>query len=188
MRVIAGLCRGKGLKSVKGMTTRPTADRVKEAVFNVLNFRVKDAVFLDLFAGTGSMGIEALSRGAAAAFFVEKDRKAVHVVRENLINCKLEDKAQVYPLDCFKALKLFKEKNLKFNLVYLDPPYKLQIIDNILESIVNYNLLIDKSIIIAETALDTELSAGINNLKKVREDKYGDTKITYYQLVDEGEV
>lgn len=186
MRVISGSCKGKRLKSVKGLTTRPTADRVKEAVFNVLGFRIADAVFLDLFAGTGNIGIEALSRGAASAIFVEKDRKAVQVIGDNLVSCKLESKGQIYPVDCFKALKIFNEKRMQFNLVFLDPPYKLFVIDELLQIIANTDLLIHKSIVIAETAPETELISQVNNLKKVRENRYGDTKITYYQLDEEG--
>lgn len=185
MRVIAGLCRGRRLKSVKGLTTRPTADRVKEAIFNVLGFRVQDAIFLDLFGGTGSMGIESLSRGGAFTVFVEKERKAVQVLKENLLNCKVNDKAKVYPLDCFTALKLLHDKKMNFNLVYLDPPYKLAIIDDVLEKLVSLQLLKEKAIVITETASETELTRGFDNLKKVREDKYGDIKITYYQLNEE---
>jgi len=181
MRVIAGLCRGKPLKSVKGLTTRPTADRVKEAVFNVLNAKLTDAKILDLFGGTGSIGIEALSRGAALAVFVEKDRKAVQVIRENLLGCKMEDKSQLFPIDCFKALKILSEKNAKFNLIYLDPPYKSLIINDILQAIMNLRLLEERAIVIAETAWDAELNIEYNCLKKAREDRYGDTKITYFQ-------
>ncbi|MGI6224718.1 MAG: 16S rRNA (guanine(966)-N(2))-methyltransferase RsmD [Peptococcales bacterium] len=182
MRVIAGLCRGRNLKSVKGLATRPTADRVKEAIFNVLNFKVQNAVFLDLFAGTGSMGIEALSRGGKLSVFVEKEKKAIKVLQENLLNCQLEEYAQVYPTDYGHALKLLHKNRYKFNLVYLDPPYKLMIIDNILKELVSLELLIKGAIVIAETDLTTQLTQGYKKLFKVREDKYGDTKITYYQL------
>ncbi|KJS18954.1 MAG: hypothetical protein VR72_20975 [Clostridiaceae bacterium BRH_c20a] len=182
MRVIAGLCRGKRLKSVKGFSTRPTADRVKEAVFNVLGTRLSGAKVLDLFGGTGSMGIEALSRGATLAVFVEKNQKAVQVIRENLLGCKMEDKSKLYPIDCFKALKILSETNIKFNLIYLDPPYKSLIIDDILQGIVNLNLLEERATVIAETARDADLIVEYNNLKKAREDRYGDTKITYYQV------
>ncbi|KJS81483.1 MAG: hypothetical protein JM58_16980 [Peptococcaceae bacterium BICA1-8] len=182
MRVIAGLCRGKRLKSVKGFTTRPTADRVKEAVFNVLGTRLTGAKILDLFGGTGSIGIEALSRGATSAVFVEKNEKAAQVIRENLLGCKLEDKSRLYPIDCFKALKLLSEKNAKFSLIYLDPPYKSLILNDILQAIVNLNLLEEVATVIAETAGDADLIIEYNNLKKVREDRYGDIKISYYQV------
>ena len=182
MRVIAGYCRGRRLKSVKGFKTRPTADRVKEAVFNVLGFRVQNSYFLDLFAGTGNIGIEAISRGCALAVFVEKDRNSVLVINDNFINFNIMDKAQVFPLDCFKALNLFHTKNMKFNLVYLDPPYKLDIINDILENLVTLDLLNDKAIVMAETSLDSELPLGYEVLIKAKENRYGDTKITYYQL------
>lgn len=186
MRVIGGLCRGRLLKSVKGFATRPTADRVKEAIFNVLGFRVQGAVFLDLFAGTGSMGIEALSRGGSFAVFVEKERKALQVLKENLNNCKLDDNAQVYPIDCYKALNLLHKNDVKFDLVYLDPPYKLIIIDDILAKLVSLQLLAENAIVIAETPIKSDLILGFNNLIKVRVNTYGDIRITYYQL--DGEV
>ncbi|MDK2822184.1 MAG: rRNA (guanine966-N2)-methyltransferase [Clostridia bacterium] len=181
MRVIAGMCRGKRLKSVKGLSTRPTADRVKEAVFNVLGSRIIEAKVLDLFGGTGNIGIEALSRGAKFVYFVEKDRKAVQIIKENVTWCNFNEKVEIYPVDCFKALKILKEKNIKFNLVYLDPPYKLLIIDDLLEEIAKTDLLDVNGIIIAETAKNTELLSNFDHLNKVREDHYGDTKITYYQ-------
>src|SRR5690554_658891 len=112
MRIIAGSCRGRRLKSVKSLKTRPTADRVKEAVFNVLSFRIDNAYLLDLFAGTGNIGLEALSRGCKFAIFVEKDRNAVQTIKENLSNCKMNDRAKVYPIDCFKALNLLKANNM----------------------------------------------------------------------------
>lgn len=185
MRVIAGLCRGRRLKSVKGWNTRPTADRVKEAVFNVLGNRTIDASFLDLFAGTGNMGIEAISRGCSLAVFVEKDRKAVQVIKDNLLNCNIMDRALIFHLDCIKALKIIKKENIKFNLVYLDPPYKMEIIKEVLEYLVDLQLLHEDAIVMAETSVETQLTPVCKNLHMVKESKYGDIKITYYQLKGE---
>ncbi|MFZ7104490.1 MAG: 16S rRNA (guanine(966)-N(2))-methyltransferase RsmD [Peptococcaceae bacterium] len=186
MRVIAGSCRGKRLKSVKGYSTRPTADRVKEAIFNVLTPQVKGTKVLDLFAGTGSIGIEALSRGSDFVCFVDKDRKAVQVIKENLSGCKLTDRAQILPLDYLKALNILKSKNINFDLIFLDPPYKMLIIEAILEKIIRLNLLAKDGVIIAETAQDSNLAIEYEDLVKVRENIYGDTKITYFQFHEEG--
>ncbi|MFZ5943793.1 MAG: 16S rRNA (guanine(966)-N(2))-methyltransferase RsmD [Bacillota bacterium] len=184
MRIIAGICRGKKLKSVKGTKTRPTADRVKEAVFNVLGPRIFDANFLDLFSGTGSIGIEALSRGAEFAYFVEEDRNALQVIKENIQGCAMEEKSKILPLDWVKALNNM-ENIIKFHLVYMDPPYKLEIIEQLLEKLVEKNLLNENGIVIAETSANAQTPSGFKNLTWVREKRYGDTKITYYQFKEE---
>lgn len=182
MRIIAGSCRGRRLKTVRGFTTRPTADRVKEAIFNVLGEKIIGSKVLDLFAGTGNIGIEALSRGAQSVFFVEKDRKALQVLKTNVRNCGFQNNVDILAIDAFNALKIFKNKGFSFNLVYLDPPYKLKIIEEILELLINYSLLVPKGIVITETSNDTELKNNFRELTKVRTNIYGDTKITYYQI------
>jgi len=186
LRVIAGVCRGKRLKTVKGLSTRPTIDRVKEAVFNVLAHRIQEAKVLDLFGGTGNIGIEALSRGAQSVIYVEKDRKALKVLNANITDCRFEEKVKIFSIDAFKALKIFKEKEYTFNVVYLDPPYKLDILNDILKIIARETLLEINGIVVVETGKNTELKSNFDNLHKVKEDKYGDTKITYYQLITGG--
>lgn len=183
MRIIAGICRGKPLKALKGMSTRPTSDRVKEAIFNVLANKVNDAKMLDLFGGTGNVGLEALSRGSDFVTFVEKNPKALQIIKTNVGDCGFDDKVKCYKMDAFRALKLFKEQELKFNLVYIDPPYKLNIIDSLLEDLVNYSLLEPLAVVVAETDKNTTLQENVENLQKIKEKSYGDTKITYYQLV-----
>lgn len=122
MRVIAGTARSLPLKCPQGMETRPTTDRIKETLFNMLNPRLYDCRFLDLFAGSGSIGIEALSRGAKEAVFVENNRKAAACVRENLSFTRLSDRARVLDADAISALKML-EGEPPFDLIFLDPPY-----------------------------------------------------------------
>ena len=126
MRVITGSARGRRLKELEGMETRPTTDRVKEGLFNVLQFDIEGRRVLDLFAGTGQLGIECLSRGAASAVFVDKRPDAVKLIRENLKLCDLTDRARVVAGDSMEFLKSVREK---FDLVLLDPPYQAELLE-----------------------------------------------------------
>ena len=125
MRVTGGVHRGRVLKTLPGRHTRPTADRVREALFNILGPRVKDARVLDLFAGSGSLGLEALSRGAAHATFVEKSRRALDVIRRNVETLELEDRAALHALDVPASPGSLRELNRPFDVVFVDPPYRL---------------------------------------------------------------
>ncbi|SMB93558.1 16S rRNA (guanine(966)-N(2))-methyltransferase RsmD [Desulfonispora thiosulfatigenes DSM 11270] len=183
MRIIAGLCKGKNLKSLKGMNTRPTSDRVKEAVFSVLTNKIVDQKVLDLFGGTGNIGLEALSRGCSSVVFVEKNIKAMQIIKENVADCGFAEKVSYFNLDAFKAVSVLKENKQSFNLIYLDPPYNLEILDSLLETLVKSNILEPLAIIVVESSKNTQIAEKIENLEKVKENIYGDTKITYYQLL-----
>lgn len=124
MRVIAGTARRLELKTIQGMDTRPTTDRIKETVFNMLAPDIPQCIFLDLFAGSGQMGIEALSRGAKNAYFVEHGREAVKCIKENLSHTKLVEKGIVMPNDVMTAIHILSERKVKFDIIYMDPPYK----------------------------------------------------------------
>lgn len=187
MRVISGLRRGKKLKTVKGMLTRPTSDRVKEGVFNVLREKIPGSRILDLFAGTGNIGIEALSRGAEEAFFVEKNPQAFKVLKTNVEECDFNKASNLYLMDAFVALKVFKKNNLNFNLIYLDPPYKFSNLEKIIKQIIEFSLLANEGVVVVETGKNTNLPCGFLNLHKIKESVYGDTKVTYYQLMKEEE-
>lgn len=185
MRVIAGTARGHTLKCPKGMKTRPTLDRVREAVFNVLGPRVYGAKFMDLFAGTGAIGIEALSRGAERCFFNEKDKRAYQIIKENLNHCNLESKAVVLNMDALDALKfILAEQKQSFNLVYLDPPYHEQLYD-ICFSNLSSDILEEEAIVIAETGAKINLQKQYYNLKLFKTGIYGDTKIWYYSKTND---
>ena len=123
MRVIAGKAKRTKLQTLPGLDTRPTTDRIKETLFNMINPLLYDCSFLDLFAGSGAIGIEALSRGAARAVFVEKNPEAVRVIRGNLVTTRLEAKAEVYPMDVFRALGRLEGEG-PFDVIFMDPPYR----------------------------------------------------------------
>lgn len=151
MRVISGTARGKKLSSLEGLETRPTLDRVKEALFNIIQFDLKDAKILDLFSGSGALAIEALSRGATEAVLCDNSRKAIQIINQNLKDTRLEEKANVINKDYANSLKQLYNESKRFNIIFLDPPYKTNYTIIAIEQILKYNLLEDDGIIIVET-------------------------------------
>jgi 16S rRNA (guanine966-N2)-methyltransferase len=182
MRVISGQFRGRCLKSLAGDTTRPTTDKVKESLFNIIGPYFDGGVCLDLFAGSGALGIEAVSRGMTQAVLVECNFKAMQVIKSNveLTNAK----------DCFKLIKkdatavLFDlaNLNLHFDLVFLDPPYAKQKIEIQLEKLQNLNLLTKNAIIVAETAAETVLAKDVGSLIQYRRQIYGATAVHFFEF------
>lgn len=154
MRVIAGSARRIPLKTLEGMDTRPTQDRIKETLFNMLQYELADCVFLDLFAGSGAIGIEALSRGAKQAVFIEQNQKAVAIIQENLKATKLEDKAIVMHCDVFTGLKRL-EGNHYFDFIFMDPPYNHQWEQQVLEALESSTIMNKDSTLIIEASLET---------------------------------
>ena len=151
MRVISGTARGKKLMSLEGLETRPTLDRVKEALFNIIQFDVKEANILDLFSGSGALAIEALSRGAKTGTLCDFSKKAIEIINRNLDATRLKEKAEIINKDYLEALKVLKDKSKKFDIIFLDPPYKTDYIINSIDKIIEYDLLAKEGIIIAET-------------------------------------
>lgn len=149
MRVITGFARGCHLRSVPGEDTRPTSARVKEAIFSMIQFDIEGRRVLDLYAGTGQMGIEALSRGAAEAVFVENGQAALAVIRDNLTHTKCADRATVVACD---AIHYLKQKPQSFDIVFLDPPYQSRQLVTALENIATFDILCAGGIIVCETA------------------------------------
>lgn len=141
MRVISGKSRGKKLVSLEGNNTRPTLDRVKEALFNIIQFNVQDAVVLDLFAGTGALGVEALSRGAKEAIFCDKVLDAIKVIKQNVTNTNNLDKSIIINKDYKDVLEILSKQNKKIDIVFLDPPYKTNLAIESLQKIIMSNLL-----------------------------------------------
>lgn len=155
MRVIAGSARRLLLKTPAGTNTRPTTDRIKETLFNMLQRELGGRVFLDLFAGSGGIGIEALSRGAKHACFADSSREAIACVRENLTHTKLADRATVYAMDAGAALSRMSAEKRKFDIVFLDPPYGKGLEFEALSTLRRYGLLAEDATVIVETALGT---------------------------------
>lgn len=153
MRVIAGSARRLQLKTVKGMETRPTTDRIKETLFNMLQNDIEGCTFLDLYSGSGAIGIEALSRGAGRAVFVENNREALNCIKENLRFTGLADKGTVMQNDVLSAINVLKDR---FDIVFMDPPYHKEIEKETLARLAKSDIINEASVIIVEAALETE--------------------------------
>ncbi len=178
MRVITGKARGVSLKTPEGLTTRPTTDRVKEALFSIIQFEISGAAVLDLFGGTGQLGIEALSRGAKSAVFVDAGETACRLIRENLKRTRLEGEAKVVRSDYLSYLKRCREK---FNIIFLDPPYAEVFLENALKCITEIDILQTGGIIVAERPLGKELPWEFEGYVRSRDYKYGNTLLTLYR-------
>ena len=178
MRVITGIARGVALKTPSGMETRPTSDRVKEALFSMIQFEVEGRRVLDLFAGTGQLGIEALSRGAASAVFVDASRDAANLVRENLRRTRLTDCARIVRRDSIAYLRSCHDK---FDLILLDPPYAQKLLENALRQISEIDILSDRGIIICERPSEKSVLDPVPGLTLDRERRYGGTLISLYR-------
>ena len=169
------------LKSVAGTGTRPTADRVKEAMFSIIGPYFDGGTALDLFAGTGGLGIEALSRGMDRAIFVDFDRQCVEVIRDNLMRAGLADQAEVYRNDADRALNALSRRGLKFDLVLIDPPYRLNVVESLLDRLDRLGLLHDAATVVAEQDAARELPPSVGPLHCVRRAEYGDTALWIYR-------
>ena len=178
MRVITGKAKGISLKTPQGMRTRPTADRVKEALFSIIRFHVPGARVLDLFGGTGQLGIEALSQGAEYAVFVDAREEACKLIRENLKRTKLEQNAAVVRSDYLDYLGRCREQ---FNIIFLDPPYAEVFLENSLNRITEIDILQSNGIIVTERPLGKELPWELAGYTRSRDYKYGKTLLTIYR-------
>ena len=177
MRVITGIARGRKLKELPGMETRPTTDKVKESVFNIVQFDIEGRQVLDLFGGTGQMGIEALSRGAAHCTFVDLRKEAAAVIRENLAHTGLAEQAKVIQGDYLAFLTGCRDR---FDLVFLDPPYNTGMLEKALETITKIDNVTENGIIVCESAAEAALPELPAPYRKGRDYRYGKIKITLY--------
>lgn len=183
MRVITGTARGRRLGELKGRETRPTAGKVKEGVFSALQFDIEGRRVLDLFAGTGQMGIEALSRGAESCVFVDRRRDAAQLVRDNLAACSLADRARVV---CGDALEYLTAVRTRFDLIFLDPPYADDTLERAVAQIARLDLLAPCGIIVAESPVEKVLPDPGAPFHVSREYRYGGIKVTVYRRDGEG--
>ncbi|NLM11884.1 MAG: 16S rRNA (guanine(966)-N(2))-methyltransferase RsmD [Clostridiaceae bacterium] len=167
------------LKTPKGLNTRPTVDSVKESVFNILNPYIPGSKVLDLFAGTGALAIEALSRGAELAYLVEENRNCCGIIRENLAHTKLLVKGMVYCRKVSSFLKEIGKKGVKFDIVFMDPPYSNNFIQETLQLLVENDIINDKGIVVAEHHKNDIVMDSLGNLKKIRTKRYGDTQVSF---------
>ena len=178
MRVITGSARGVPLRAPKGMDTRPTLDQVKEGLFSAIQFEVEGRRALDLFAGSGQLGIEALSRGAKSAVFVDMRRDACDIVRENLTKTRLLERAQIVRSDFQTYLKTCRQT---FDLVFLDPPYAEKFLENAMFLISEIDILSDGGIIITERPKEKPLDGAFSGLARSKDYLYGKTAITLFR-------
>lgn len=178
MRIISGNARGTKLYTLEGNNTRPTLDRVKEALFNKINFQLEEAIVLDLFAGSGALGLEALSRGAKIAYFGENSHQAAKVIEKNIYKTKMQDKAKLIIKDYKKVLE--EVKQIKFDIIFLDPPYETNYDIEAIELVLKDNLLKDNGFIVLETdSNEKENKIKTLNIKIDDTRKYGRVKLLF---------
>lgn len=182
MRVIAGSARRLLLKTVDSMDTRPTTDRIKETLFNMLQFDVEGVDFLDLFAGSGGIGIEALSRGARRAVFVDNMPKAVRCIQENLSHCHFEDRGTVMAFDYMSALNRLRSSDYHFGIVFMDPPYRHGFERKAMALLHDMDCVDEHTLFIVEAAIEDELTEEIEALgyRLVREKLYKTNKHVFF--------
>ncbi len=179
IRVIAGKAGGLKLKTPKGFSTRPTVDRVKESVFNILNPYIEGSTVLDLFSGTGALGIEALSRGADSAVFVDSDKTCCGIIRENLSHTGFNEKGTVYRRKVYGAIRELGLKQCSFDIIFMDPPYLKNFIQETIHLLVKNDIIKDKGIIVVEHHRDEPISETTGDLRITRTQTYGETNVTF---------
>jgi 16S rRNA (guanine(966)-N(2))-methyltransferase RsmD len=183
MRVIAGKYRSRRLAAVEGMETRPTSDRLRETLFNVVAPRVEESVWLDVFAGTGAVGIEALSRGARSVYFIESAAKAARVIRENLEELGIEEGAEVIERDAAAALRMLDAQAVLADFCFLDPPYrKMAAYEDVLGFLSQSRLLGKESVVIAEHDKHFDPGEEFGALRRTRKLQQGDAVLSFYKL------
>ncbi|QUH26228.1 16S rRNA (guanine(966)-N(2))-methyltransferase RsmD [Serpentinicella alkaliphila] len=185
MRVISGKAKGLKLIPPNDMKVRPTTDRIKEAIFSSIQGYIDGSVILDLFAGTGSLGIEALSRGSSKAYFVDSSKESIKIINDNLGSTKLKDDAEVLFMDAKLAIKKLARDDVKLDIIFLDPPYREALIESIIIDLVDNNLVKENTIIIAEHEIELALSEEIKSFYKFKEKKYGKIIISFYRSEEE---
>ena len=181
MRVIAGEAKGRPLKAVPGMNTRPTTDKVKEAVFSMIGPFFDGGWVLDLFAGTGGLGIEALSRGMEKAVFVDMDRTSVSVIRGNVEAAKMSNRAEIFTNDAGRAVKALEKRGTRFAAVFLDPPYRLTHMDELILELQTRDLLEPDAVLVVEHDAGHTYPEQIGSSQQTRRVEYGDTAVTVYR-------
>lgn len=183
MRVIAGSARRLLLKTVEGLDTRPTTDRIKETLFNMIQNDLYGCSFLDLFAGSGAIGIEALSRGALEAVFIDNGSRQIACIRDNLKTTRLEEKAEVLGCDVFSGLKRLSEKNRRFDFIFMDPPYDHGLEKQVMEAVRGTSLADRDTVFIVEASLDTDFSwTGPMGYEILRNKEYKTNKHVFLKM------
>ena len=180
MKVISGILKGRNILGYDIVGTRPTMDRVKESIFATIQNNIRDAKVLDLFSGTGNYGIEAFSNGASEIYLNDHNKKCIEVIKKNLINFKILDKFKILSMDYMECLNYLKNNKIKFDLIFLDPPYKMDVCANIVEFINKNSMVNSKGLIICEVT-NNNLLDNYDNLVLIKTKKYGEKYVLIYQ-------
>ncbi len=184
MRIVAGKNKGNVLKSPKDLSVRPTSEKVREALFDILGTSIRETCFLDLFAGTGAVGIEALSRGAREVIFIEKELKCIKIIKGNLEKTGNSQNAAVYKIDFLSGLKLLARKNYLLDYAFLDPPYNRGLVNISLLEISKLAILRPNGLIIAQHYKKEKVMENLNNLKLFKQKRYGECYLSFYEYVN----
>ncbi|CAM3082064.1 16S rRNA (guanine(966)-N(2))-methyltransferase RsmD [Streptobacillus felis] len=181
MRITSGYLKNRVILSRVGKETRPTLERVKEAIYSIISDKVEDAIFLDLFSGTGNMSFEAMSRGAKRAVMIEADKEALRVIIENVNNLNLENSCRAYKNDVLRAIEILENKNETFDIIFMDPPYKENLTEKTLIKLSQHDILSNDGIIICEHGRYEKLNNEIGNFIKFDEREYNKKIVTFYK-------
>ncbi|SHE60496.1 16S rRNA (guanine(966)-N(2))-methyltransferase RsmD [Clostridium fallax] len=185
MRIIAGKARGRKLLSPDTYETRPTLDRVKESMFSIIQGYIPDATVIDVFAGTGSLGLEAASRGAKEVFLVDKSPVTFPNLKKNIENLKFQDFCHALHTDAYSALKSLADKGKKFDVIFIDPPYLKDMIPEAVKIIEDRNILQEDGIIVTKIDTSEEIFQGTEKIKLYDTRKYGNTTVCFYRIEED---
>ncbi|MGH4138083.1 16S rRNA (guanine(966)-N(2))-methyltransferase RsmD [Clostridium sp.] len=181
MRIIAGSARGRKLLSPVGMGTRPTLDRIKESIFNIIQDRTRNAVVVDMFSGTGSLGLEAASRGATACYLIDMGDTTFEMLEKNVENLKFTDKCKCFKGDTYKFMQQFADEKIVFDLIFIDPPYAKDMIPPAIEIIAANRLLREDGMIVCKIDTSEEIYEGNSIIQLSNSRKYGNTTVLFYE-------
>lgn len=182
MRIISGVAKGRKILSPEGMGTRPTLDRVKQSIFNIIQNEIVGAKVLDVFAGTGSLGLEAASRGAKECFLIDKGESTFKFLRQNIEDLKFSDFCKAFNVDSYKALRDFGDKGIVFDLIFIDPPYLKDMIPPAVDIIADKRILVKDGLIVAKIDSSEKLYEGNDEISLVDHRKYGNTTVCFYRF------
>ena len=180
LRIISGTAGGIQIKTPDTNKTRPTLDRVKESVFSILQPYIEDTRVLDLFAGSGNLGLEALSRGSVSAIFVDESKICKAIIEENIKRTRMEDKAQILLIDVFKGITLLATQGKQFDMIFMDPPYSRNFVNKTLQLLEKNDIIVENGLVAVEHHEDEQPPDVIGTLTKMRSKSYGDTIFTFY--------
>ena len=181
MKVISGILKGRNIEGYNIDGTRPTMDRVKESLFAMINDHLKGSIVLDLFAGSGNLGIEAISNGAKYAYFIDNNKEVIKVLNKNITNLNIKNNSQILLSDWKRFLNEAHDKGLKFDIIFVDPPYAYDVYEKILEKVSTLNLLNENGLIILEHP-NLKLKEQYNNLSLYKTKKYGSKSVNIYKI------